>query len=87
MKLKSFILIALLYNFFILQAEIKLSNILTDNMVLQQNAQVAIWGWSDPGETVKIITSWNTKDTIKVLNTNQKPKSLLSLPFFKNKSN
>ncbi len=28
-----------------------------------------------------------TKDTIKVLNTNQKPKSLLSLPFFKNKSN
>jgi LysM repeat protein len=28
-----------------------------------------------------------TKDTIKVLNTNQKPKSLLSLPFLKNKSN
>ena len=28
-----------------------------------------------------------TQDTIKVLNTNQKPNSLLSLPFFKNKSN
>ena len=25
-----------------------------------------IWGWSDPGETVKIVTSWNSKDTIKV---------------------
>ena len=46
--------------------KITLPSVFSDNMVLQQNAQVAIWGWSDPGETVKIITSWNTKDTIKV---------------------
>ena len=35
-------------------------------MVLQQNSKVAIWGWAGPGETVKIVASWNTKDTVKV---------------------
>lgn len=47
-------------------AKITLPSVFADNMVLQQNSDVAIWGWSDPGETVKIVTSWNTKDTIKV---------------------
>ena len=35
-------------------------------MVLQQNSDVAIWGWSDPAETVRIVAGWNSKDTIKV---------------------
>ena len=47
-------------------AKIILPSVFTDNMVLQQNSDVAIWGWSDPGETVKIVTSWNSKDTVKV---------------------
>jgi sialate O-acetylesterase len=47
-------------------AKIILPSVFADNMVLQQNSDVAIWGWSDPGETVKIVTSWNTKDTVKV---------------------
>ena len=38
-------------------AKIILPSIFADNMVLQQNSDVAIWGWSDPGETVKIVTS------------------------------
>lgn len=46
--------------------KIILPSVFSDNMVLQQNSKVAIWGWSDPGETVKIVTSWNNKDTIKV---------------------
>lgn len=46
--------------------KIILPNVFSDNMVLQQNAQVAVWGWSDPAETVKIVAGWNTKDTIKV---------------------
>ena len=45
--------------------KIILPSVFADNMVLQQNSNVAIWGWSDPGETIKIITSWS-KDTIKV---------------------
>jgi sialate O-acetylesterase len=35
-------------------------------MVLQQNSEVAIWGWADASETVKIVASWNNLDTIKV---------------------
>lgn len=46
-------------------AKIILPSVFTDNMVLQQNSNVAIWGWADPGETFKIVTSWNN-DTIKV---------------------
>lgn len=46
--------------------KIILPSVFADNMVLQQNSDVAIWGWSDPGETVKIVTSWNSKDTVKI---------------------
>ena len=46
--------------------KIILPSVFSDNMVLQQNSEVAIWGWSDPGETVQIVTSWNSKDTVKV---------------------
>ncbi len=47
-------------------AKIILPSVFADNMVLQQNSTVAIWGWSDPAETVKIVAGWNEKDTIKV---------------------
>jgi sialate O-acetylesterase len=47
-------------------AKIILPSVFSDNMVLQQNSKVAIWGWSDPGETVKIVASWNSSDTVKV---------------------
>lgn len=47
-------------------AKIILPSVFADNMVLQQNSTVAIWGWSDAGETVKIVAGWNEKDTIKV---------------------
>jgi sialate O-acetylesterase len=46
--------------------KIILPSVFADNMVLQQKSNVAIWGWSDPGETVKIVASWNSKDTVKV---------------------
>jgi sialate O-acetylesterase len=46
--------------------KIILPSVFADNMVLQQKSDVAIWGWSDPGETVKIVASWNSKDTVKV---------------------
>ena len=57
------ILFALAPNLF---AKIILPSVFADNMVLQQNSTVAIWGWSDPAETVRIVAGWNSKDTIKV---------------------
>jgi sialate O-acetylesterase len=46
--------------------KISLPSVFSNNMVLQQNTEVSIWGWSDPGETIKIIVGWNNKDTLKV---------------------
>ena len=46
--------------------KIILPSVFSDNMVLQQNSNVAIWGWSDPCEIIKIVLGWDTKDTVKV---------------------
>src|ERR1700744_369164 len=34
---------------------IKLPGLVADNMVLQRNVKVVIWGWADPGEKVQVI--------------------------------
>ena len=41
-----------------LQAEVKLPALLSDNMVLQQQADARFWGWADPGEKVAVHGSW-----------------------------
>src|SRR4051812_43559641 len=48
-----------------LLAFIRLSPIISSNMVLQQNSQATLWGWSDPSERFTISSSWKTKiDTV-----------------------
>jgi sialate O-acetylesterase len=42
-----------------LHAQIRLPAIISDNMILQQNAKVALWGWASPGEKISITNSWN----------------------------
>ncbi len=44
------------------QAEIKLSALFSDNMVLQQQSEVAIWGWSDAKTSISVQTSWNNQN-------------------------
>lgn len=51
---------------------IKLPALISNNMVLQQNSKVALWGWASPGERVTITTSWNNKTTKIVANENGK---------------
>ena len=46
---------------FTANAEIKLPAIFSDNMVLQQQSQVDIWGWAKPNTGVSITSSWNKK--------------------------
>ncbi len=45
-------------------AQIKLPAIISDNMVLQQNATVKLWGWANAGEKISIAASWNAKPVI-----------------------
>src|SRR5688572_5218492 len=40
---------------------VKLPSIFTNNMVLQRNTTVALWGWANASKTVTITTSWNKK--------------------------
>lgn len=44
-------------------AQIKLPAIISDNMILQQNSKVALWGWAQPRETITITNTWNKKST------------------------
>lgn len=41
------------------RAELRLRNVFSDGMVLQQKSQAAIWGTADKGATVKVQASWS----------------------------
>ena len=40
-------------------AQVKLPALVADNMVLQQNAKVNLWGWASPNEKISIRLGWN----------------------------
>jgi sialate O-acetylesterase len=43
-------------------ANVSLPNIFSDNMVLQRNSEVKIWGWANTGEEVTLKTSWDNQE-------------------------
>jgi sialate O-acetylesterase len=45
------------------QAKIKLPALVSDHMVLQQEAKVNVWGWAEPGEKVSVKFSDKTANT------------------------
>lgn len=61
MKIKLAALIITVFFTSSLFAKVSLPDILSDNMVLQQNSSVKLWGKADPGKTIKITSSWNKK--------------------------
>ncbi len=52
---------------FVARAELRLHNLFTDHMVLQQHATVPIWGWGDDGDKVTVEFA-GKKDTVTVKN-------------------
>ena len=62
MKIKFIIVVAALMQISQMYSNVVLPAIFADNMVLQRNADVAIWGWAKPGETVKISSSWDVAE-------------------------
>ena len=62
MKMRSIFMTCLLaLSVCFLRAEVKMPAVFGDNMVLQQQSEVAIWGWAKARTTVKVTTSWNNK--------------------------
>jgi len=54
-----FCLILLLVSAGAALADIKLPAVIGDNMVLQRDEKVTIWGWAEPGEEVMAGVSWH----------------------------
>jgi len=70
-----FCIFAFLFLFFLSEetsAQLTVSKLFTDNMVLQQNAKVSIWGWSNAGDTVVVTGSWNNLSAKVVTNSQNK---------------
>jgi sialate O-acetylesterase len=41
------------------RANVRLPNVLSSNMILQQRSRVNLWGWCEPGEKIKVSASWD----------------------------
>ena len=44
-------------------AEVRVPRLFSNQMVLQQNTDNAVWGFADPGEKVSVEASWGTSVT------------------------
>lgn len=42
-------------------ADVKLPAVFNNNMVLQQQSEVAVWGWAKPNTSITVAVSWNKK--------------------------
>ncbi|MCF6269794.1 MAG: sialate O-acetylesterase [Melioribacteraceae bacterium] len=59
--MKKFNLIILVFftlNLAAIEAAIRLPNIISNQMVIQQNSNVNIWGWANVGEVINVRGSW-----------------------------
>ncbi|CAF4006568.1 unnamed protein product [Adineta steineri] len=61
MKKASLILFVSVLFFMQASTQIKLPDIISDSMVLQQNTNAPLWGWTKAGEKVEVSGSWANK--------------------------
>jgi sialate O-acetylesterase len=59
MKIKNLLLLIALSSVTFLPAQLKIASILGDNMVLQRNSEVKLWGESKPNDKLTIKVSWD----------------------------
>ncbi|SEG68180.1 sialate O-acetylesterase [Sphingobacterium lactis] len=62
MKIKLLITIISFCYCFQAISQVRLSALFTDQMVLQQQRRVPIWGWGTPKERITVVTSWDNKE-------------------------
>lgn len=60
--------------------DVKLPAIVSDSMVLQQQAEINVWGWADPDEKVTISPSWCDQQYTCVANQEKKWKTKIKTP-------
>ena len=58
---KSLLAFVMLLNVCLLKAEVRFPSVIGDNMVLQQNKKVCLWGTAKANSKLTVIPSWNSK--------------------------
>ncbi len=66
---KYYIIIVLAFCASIANANVSLPAIFGDHMVMQQNAELKLWGWGKPLENIAVKSSWSS-DTLKTVVSN-----------------
>jgi sialate O-acetylesterase len=80
LKISFFVSLVLTFCPFFVFASVTLPSFFGDNMVLQQQTDVAIWGWAKPGSTVQVTSSWNKKKYTAKAGSSGKWKMKISTP-------
>lgn len=81
MKIKhTWLILFILPLAFSAKAAIKLPSLFTDNMILQQQTEVPIWGWDDAGNQITVTTSWNQQSYSVEVDKNGQWKVKVSTP-------
>ncbi|MES2517459.1 MAG: sialate O-acetylesterase [Bacteroidota bacterium] len=63
MRFFKFLIVYCLCNSFTLKAQIRLPKLISDNMVLQRDQPIKIWGWASPKEKITVIFNKRTFKT------------------------
>jgi len=63
---KVFVLAAIMIIACVCLADVKLPNVISNNMVLQQQSKVKIWGWAEAGEKIQVRPLWQ-KSAVKTV--------------------
>lgn len=58
----------------------RLAGMFANNMVLQQNTDAPIWGWTKPGESVEVKPSWSDETSAAVADQDGKWKAVVKTP-------
>ena len=58
---KGFFVSAMMLIALVAQGKVRLPYVLGDNMVLQQQSDARLWGWTQPGRTVTVGATWTTE--------------------------
>ena len=54
MKRYAWLMVGVVFCAFTAQAEVTVSKVFGDHMVLQRDIEVPVWGWADPGEEATV---------------------------------
>jgi len=66
--------------FYTMIANVILPNIFGDNMVLQRNSAVKIWGWANPKEEITLVSSWDNRKYQVIVNHQEQWEIVIKTP-------